>query len=317
MTLDSAANIEHRHDCTWQWPLLHFVHHFSAFFFAGSCLGWSRAERPSVSWTEVLETLCLQQPKEMFNISNFCKSVQLATSTEVLTCSNKYTTSVLSTSVIVPLGSATSCSGWRQGCPLDGFWESLLAEKLPWIVRKLPCIGRHLKQPLCNHWPRACRKPHIQHVDQAAWPKPLGEASPIVGVWRTLMKPSLSSLLLVFLTDKLNQASATPSPLWCCTWSVAKCTVEQFPVVDGFNGWYRMEHLQAPLSGWSVPGERFSRCTETSGCEHGPVFDGRHFWEPFQYQAQIYCDAKPRTLSIELRKSSFCTSIAVFLESLR
>ena len=23
------------------------------FFFAGSCLGWSRAERPSVSWTEV------------------------------------------------------------------------------------------------------------------------------------------------------------------------------------------------------------------------------------------------------------------------
>ena len=41
------------------------------------------------------------------------------------------------------------------------------------------------------------------------------------------------------------------------------------------------------------------------------------YWEPFQYQAQIYCDAKPRTLSIELRKSSFCTSIAVFLESLR
>ena len=41
-----------------------------AFFFAGGCLGWSRAERPSVSWTKVLETLCLQQPKEMFNIKN-------------------------------------------------------------------------------------------------------------------------------------------------------------------------------------------------------------------------------------------------------
>ena len=38
------------------------------FFFAGGCLGWSRAERPSVSWTKVLETLCLQQPKEMLNI---------------------------------------------------------------------------------------------------------------------------------------------------------------------------------------------------------------------------------------------------------
>ena len=58
---------------------------FLLFFFAGSCLGWSRAERLSVSWTEVLETLCLQQPKEMFNISNLCKSVQLATGTEVLT----------------------------------------------------------------------------------------------------------------------------------------------------------------------------------------------------------------------------------------
>ena len=43
-----------------------------AFFFAGGCLGWSRAERPSVSWTKMLETLCLQQPKEMLNI----KSVQ-------------------------------------------------------------------------------------------------------------------------------------------------------------------------------------------------------------------------------------------------
>ena len=38
------------------------------FFFAGGCLGWSRAERPSVSWTKMLETLCLQQQKEMLNI---------------------------------------------------------------------------------------------------------------------------------------------------------------------------------------------------------------------------------------------------------
>ena len=37
-------------------------------FFAGCCLGWSRAERPSVSWTKVLETPCLQQLKEMLNI---------------------------------------------------------------------------------------------------------------------------------------------------------------------------------------------------------------------------------------------------------
>ena len=35
------------------------------------------------------------------------------------------------------------------------------------------------------------------------------------------------------------------------------------------------------------------------------------YWEPFQYQAQIYCDAKPRASSLELRKSNFC------LESLR
>ena len=38
------------------------------FFVAGGCLGWSRAERPSVSWTKMLETLCLQQLKEMLNI---------------------------------------------------------------------------------------------------------------------------------------------------------------------------------------------------------------------------------------------------------
>ena len=43
-------------------------HNFGNSFFAGGCLGWSRAERPSVSWTKVLETLCLQQPKEMLNI---------------------------------------------------------------------------------------------------------------------------------------------------------------------------------------------------------------------------------------------------------
>ena len=44
------------------------------------------------------------------------------------------------------------------------------------------------------------------------------------------MKLSLSSLLFVFLADKLNQACATPSSLRCCTWSLATCTVEQFPV---------------------------------------------------------------------------------------
>ena len=54
-------------------------------FLAGSCLGLSRAERPSVSWTKVLETLCLQQPKEMFNINKLCKNVHKATSTKVLT----------------------------------------------------------------------------------------------------------------------------------------------------------------------------------------------------------------------------------------
>ena len=58
---------------------------YSQFFFAGSCLGWSRAERPSVSWTEVLKTLCLQQPKEMFNIIKLCKNMQKATSTKVQT----------------------------------------------------------------------------------------------------------------------------------------------------------------------------------------------------------------------------------------
>ena len=52
----------------------------TCYFFAGGCLGWSRAERPSVSWTKVLETLCLQQPKEMLNIK-FCKNMQRATGT--------------------------------------------------------------------------------------------------------------------------------------------------------------------------------------------------------------------------------------------
>ena len=50
------------------------------------------------------------------------------------------------------------------------------------------------------------------------------------GWWHTRMKLSLSSLLFVFLADKLNQACATPSSLRCCTWSLATCTVEQFPV---------------------------------------------------------------------------------------
>ena len=58
-------------------------------FFAGGCLGWSRAERPSVSWTKVLETLCLQQPKEMFNIKNSGKNVRLATSTNKYSQSSK------------------------------------------------------------------------------------------------------------------------------------------------------------------------------------------------------------------------------------
>ena len=44
------------------------------FFFAGSCLGLSRAERPSVSWTKVLETLCLQQPKRCLTSINYAKT---------------------------------------------------------------------------------------------------------------------------------------------------------------------------------------------------------------------------------------------------
>ena len=28
-------------------------------------------------------------------------------------------------------------------------------------------------------------------------------------------------------------------------------------------------------TGWSVPGERFSRCTANYGCERGPVFEKR------------------------------------------
>ena len=63
-------------------------------FFAGSCLGLSRAERPSVSSTKLQETLCLQQPKEMFNLNKLCKNVHWATSTKVLTKSNKRTTRI-------------------------------------------------------------------------------------------------------------------------------------------------------------------------------------------------------------------------------
>ena len=99
------------------------------------------------------------------------------------------------------------------------------------IVKELPWISRHPKQPLCNHRRPACQKPHIQCVYQAARPKPLGETSPIVKVRKP--KFSFSPRLLVLLTDKLNQASATPSSLWCCTWSVARCTVGQFPVNPG------------------------------------------------------------------------------------
>lgn len=73
----------------------------------------------------------------------------------------------------------------------------------------------------------------------------------------------------------------------------------------GFNGWYWMEHLQAQLSGWSVPGERFSRCTETSGCEHGPVFDGRHLLGtiPVPSTDLLWCKAKNfihRALQVKL-----------------
>ena len=71
---------------------------------------------------------------------------------------------------------------------------------------------------------------HIQSVNQAARSKPLSKPSPIFGVWCSIMVFPLSSLLLVFLTDNLNQASATTSSLRCCTWSVAGGTVEQFPV---------------------------------------------------------------------------------------
>jgi len=60
-------------------------------------------------------------------------------------CRILYTTSVLSTSVIVPLGPATSCPGWCQGCPLDGFWESPLAgcpctrSFFLWACARNPC----------------------------------------------------------------------------------------------------------------------------------------------------------------------------------
>eukprot|EP00434_Breviolum_minutum_P004863 symbB.v1.2.004290.t1/scaffold220.1/size262620/14 len=42
---------------------------------------------------------------------------------------------------------------------------------------------------------------------------------------------------------------------------------------------------------WSVPGERFSRCTETSGCEHGPVFDGRHLLGTIPVGAYEFSDS--------------------------
>ena len=37
------------------------------------------------------------------------------------------------THVVVPLGPATSCVGWYQACPLEGFWESPLAGCPCWM----------------------------------------------------------------------------------------------------------------------------------------------------------------------------------------
>ena len=62
----------------------------------------------------------------------------------------------------------------------------------------------------------------------------LSVAPPVTGMSsltaQLAVKLSLSSLLLVFLTDKLNEASITSSSLWYCTWSVATCTAKQLPV---------------------------------------------------------------------------------------
>ena len=91
-------------------------------------------------------------------------------------------------------------------------------------------IRRLAKQPLCNHWSPAGWKPNIQRVDQAARTEPVGKASSIIRVRLPFMKLPLSSLLFVFLADELDQTCATPGSLRRCTWSVATCTVEQFPI---------------------------------------------------------------------------------------
>ena len=45
--------------CSGSWRMM-YVRPLS--FFAGGCLGWSRAERPSVSWTKVSKTLWSNPP---------------------------------------------------------------------------------------------------------------------------------------------------------------------------------------------------------------------------------------------------------------
>ena len=104
------------------------------------------------------------------------------------------------------------------GCPCRGLLESSPGlDNIP--NNRSATIGAQLAG---NHTYSVLIKLH----DPNHWVKP-----PLsLGCWHTLMKLSLSSLLLVFLADKLNQACATPSSLRCCTWSVATCTVEQFPV---------------------------------------------------------------------------------------
>ena len=88
----------------------------------------------------------------------------------------------------------------------------------------------------------ACRTPHIHRVYQAARPKPLGEPSPLLGGVTHLMKLFLSSLLLVFLTDKLNQAltwMAWRTTSWwkrCCEGRRGARVVSPFLRV--FTGWF-------------------------------------------------------------------------------
>ena len=94
--------------------------------------------------------------------------------------------------------------------------------------------GRCLMHMSCLCWVLAAEWPgsrtELFWTAMLCWSKSLGEPSPVFGVWRSIMTLPLSSLLLVFLTDNLNQASTTTSSFRCCTWSVAGGTVEQLPV---------------------------------------------------------------------------------------